>query len=678
MNFLFEIGLEELPAQYVDQAEKDLKKIIENELKSERIKFSGIESFSTPRRVTAIIKDLAEKQDDLDKKSVGPSVEIAYKDGQLTKAGEGFVKSQGATIDDIKIIENEKGKYISIEKFIAGKNTKEILPEILKNAIKKIEFEKSMKWADRTFRFVRPIKWFVTLFDNGEILPFEFEGLKGGNKTRGMRYFASQDIEIDNPLDYEKILLENFVIVNGEKRREEILKSIRENGEKDGDTTIINKYLLDEVVNVVEYPYAIKGEFSKDYLELPEDIITITLETHQRYFPVKDKDGKLSNKFIVIRNAPEYSETVKKGNEKVVEPRLADAKFFFDEDLKNKFADNVEKLKEVTFQKDMGTIFEKVKRSEKIAEYLISELNLNDKKENIIRTVDLAKADLVSNVIGEKEFTKLQGFMGSVYAQKQGEDKDVALGIFEHYLPRYQGDELPTTVEGAIAGIADKMDTIIGCFSVGLKPTSSKDPYALRRATQGIIQVVLNSKLSFDYKKLIEKAYEIFSADKKVLEKDVVKDVTEFFKQRIINVLSEKYKKDLINYEINLESNVVELDKKLSELLKLSQTENFEILINLLKRVKNIVKDEKNITTDIIFELFESKEEKALLDFANKLESMENNEFSNYIEELLNNADTINQFFDNVIINVDNEKLRTNRIALLKKLELSIDKMINI
>jgi len=678
MNFLFEIGLEELPARYVDQAEKDLKKIIENELKSERIKFSGIESFSTPRRVTAIIKDLAEKQDDLDKKSVGPSVEIAYKDGELTKAGEGFVKSQGATIDDIKIIENEKGKYISIEKFIAGKNTKEILPEILKNAIKKIEFEKSMKWADRTFRFVRPIKWFVTLFDNGEILPFEFEGLKGGNKTRGMRYFASQDIEINNPLDYQKILLENFVIVDGKKRREEILKSIRENGEKDGDTAIINKYLLDEVVNVVEYPYAIKGEFSKDYLQLPEDIITITLETHQRYFPVKDKDGKLSNKFIVIRNAPEYSETVKKGNEKVVEPRLADAKFFFDEDLKNKFADNVEKLKEVTFQKDMGTIFEKVKRSEKIAEYLISELNLNDKKENIIRTVDLAKADLVSNVIGEKEFTKLQGFMGSVYAEKQGEDKDVALGIFEHYLPRYQGDELPTTVEGAIAGIADKMDTIIGCFSVGLKPTSSKDPYALRRATQGIIQVVLNSKLSFDYKELIEKAYEIFSSDKKVLEKDVVKDVTEFFKQRIINVLSEKYKKDLINYEINLESDVVELDKKLSELLKLSQTENFEILINLLKRVKNIVKDKKNITTDIIFELFESKEEKALLDFANKLESMENNEFSNYIEELLNNADTINQFFDNVIINVDNGKLRTNRIALLKKLELSIDKMINI
>ena len=677
MDFLFEIGLEELPSRYVDEAESNLKKIAEKELKDGRIDFSEIESFSTPRRVAIIIKNIAEKQADLDKKSVGPSVEVAYKDGVLTKAGEGFVKSQGATENDIKIIENEKGKYISIEKFVAGKPLKEVLPEILTNIIKKIEFEKSMKWSDKSFRFARPIKWFVTLLDN-EILPFEFEGLKGGNKTRGMRYFASQDIELSNPDEYLAKLRENAVIAKKDDRKSEILKSIKENCENDGDVAIINNYLLEEVVNLVEYPYAIKGEFSKDYLKLPEDIITITMETHQRYFPVKDANGKLTNKFIVIRNAPEYSEVVKKGNEKVIEPRLADAKFFFDEDLKDKFSDNVEKLKEVTFQKDMGTIFEKVKRSEKIAEYLISELNLDDKKENIIRTVDLAKADLVSNVIGEKEFTKLQGFMGSVYAEKQGENKDVALGIFEHYLPRYQGDGLPTTVEGAIAGIADKMDTVIGCFAVGLKPTSSKDPYALRRATQGIIQVILNSKLSFDYKKLIEKAYEIFSSDKKVLEKDVVKDVTEFFRQRVINVLSEKYKKDFINYEINLESNIVELDKKLSELLKLSKTENFEILINLLKRVKNIVKDEKieNLNIDSI--LFELEEEKTLYNFANQLETIENTDFSNYIETLLNNAATINEFFDNVIINVDDKKLKNNRIALLKKLENSIDKMISI
>ena len=615
MNFLFEIGLEELPSRYVDEAESNLKKIAEKELKEERIAFSEIESFSTPRRVAIIVKDIAEKQADLDKKSVGPSVEIAYKDGALTKAGEGFIKSQGATPDDVKIIENEKGKYISIEKFIAGKPTKEVLPEILSNVIKKIEFEKSMKWSDRTFRFARPIKWFVTLLGT-EVLPFEFEGLKGGNKTRGMRYFAPQDVEISNPDEYVSKLRENSVIARKADRKAEILKSIKENCENDGDVAIINNYLLEEVVNLVEYPFAIKGEFNPDYLDLPEDIITITMETHQRYFPVKDANGRLTNKFIVIRNAPEYSEVVKKGNEKVIEPRLADAKFFFDEDLKGKFSDNVEKLKDVTFQKDMGSIYDKVERSKKIAEYLVDELNLQDKKENILRTVELAKADLVSNVIAEKEFTKLQGFMGSIYAEKQGENKDVAAGIFEHYLPRYQGDTLPATIEGAIAGIADKIDTVTGCFSVGLKPTSSKDPYALRRAIQGIVYVTLNSKLDFNYKKLIEKAYEIFSEDKKVLSENVVQDITEFFKQRVVNVLSEKYSKDLISYEIDLEDSVVKLDERLAVLSELSNTEHFKTLINLLKRVKNIVKEEKDNDTLLDESLFEKEEEKKLYNFS--------------------------------------------------------------
>nr|MBP6125483.1 glycine--tRNA ligase subunit beta [Leptotrichiaceae bacterium] len=545
MNFLFEIGLEELPSRYVDEAESNLKKLMEDELKSERISFSDIESFSTPRRIAIIIKDIADKQEDLYKKSLGPSIEVGYKDGRLTKAGEGFIKSQGATEDDIKIIENEKGKYILIDKFISGKESKEILPTILFNIVNKIEFEKSMKWSDKSFRFARPIKWFVTLLDK-EIIPFEFEGIKGGNITRGMRYFSSQNIELSNPLEYEIKLKDNFVIPKKEERKSKILESIKENCETNGDIAIINKNLLEEVTNLVEYPYALKGEFSKDYLLLPEDIITITMETHQRYFPVKDENGNLSNKFILIRNSPEYSEIVKKGNEKVIEPRLADAKFFFDEDLKNNFEENVIKLKEVTFQKDMGTIYDKITRSLKISEYLISELGLENEKENILRTVKLSKADLVTNVIGEKEFTKLQGFMGSIYAEKQSENKNVALGIFEHYLPRYQGDKLPSTVEGAISGISDKIDTVVGCFSVGLKPTSSKDPYALRRAVQGIVQVILNSKLQIDYKKLINKTYEIFSEDKKILSENVANDVIELFKQRISNVLSEKFNKELV------------------------------------------------------------------------------------------------------------------------------------
>lgn len=675
MDFLFEIGLEELPSRYVDETEANLKKIMTEELTNERISFSDIESFSTPRRVAVVVKNIAEKQQDLDKKSVGPSVEIAYKDGKLTKAGEGFIKSQNADESDVKIIENEKGKYISIEKFIAGKTTEEVLPQILDTVIRKIEFEKSMKWSDRTFRFARPIKWFVTLLGD-KVLPFEFEGIKGSNRTRGMRYFASQEVEIPVPAEYETILEKNFVIAKKDRRKEEILKSIKENCENDGDVAIVNNYLLEEVINLVEYPYAIKGEYNKDYLLLPEDITTITMETHQRYFPVRrDKDGKLTNKFILIRNAPEYSETVKKGNEKVIEPRLADAKFFFDEDLKGKFSDNVEKLKEVTFQKDMGSIYDKVERSKKIAEYLVDELNLQDKKENILRTVELAKADLVSNVIAEKEFTKLQGFMGSIYAEKQGENKDVATGIFEHYLPRYQGDMLPVTIEGAIAGIADKIDTVTGCFSVGLKPTSSKDPYALRRAVQGIIYVALNSKLNFDYKKLIQKSYEIFSADKKVLSENVVQDITEFFKQRIANVLSEKYSKELISYEIDLEDSVIKLDERLTVLSELSNTEHFKTLINLLKRVKNIVKEEKNNNTLLDESLFEKEEERKLYNFSNELETLENKEFSIYINTLLEKSDVINEYFDNVIINTENNKIKNNRVALLKKIENSIEKI---
>ena len=462
------------------------------------------------------------------------------------------------------------------------------------------------------------------------------------------------------------------------ERKEAILKSIRENCENDGDKAIINSYLLEEVVNLVEYPYAIKGEYSKDYLLLPEDITTITMETHQRYFPVKDRDGKLTNKFILIRNAPEYSETVKKGNEKVIEPRLADAKFFFDEDLKGNLDNNVKKLREVTFQKDMGTIYEKIERSKKIAEYLIDELGLDEKRVNILRTVELAKADLVSNVISEKEFTKLQGFMGSIYAERQGEKKEVSIGIFEHYLPRYQGDILPSTIEGAIAGIADKMDTVTGCFAVGLKPTSSKDPYALRRAVQGIIYVTLNSRLEYSYKRLIEKAYEIFSEDKKVSEKDVVQSVTEFFKQRVINVLSEKYGKDIISYEINLEDDVVKLQERLEVLKKLSETEDFEKLVNLLKRIKNIIKEEKSEELAIDEQLFEKEEEKELYRFGMEAEKLEGAEFSEHIEFLLTNSHIINNYFDNVMINSENEKIKNNRVSLLKKLENSVSKIMEI
>jgi glycyl-tRNA synthetase beta chain len=677
VNFLFEIGIEELPARYVNQAEEDLKQIITQELSNERIKFTNIQSFSTPRRFAVIVENISEKQEDLDKKSIGPSINVAYKDGVLTKAGEGFVKSQNATIDDIKVIENEKGQYISVEQFIKGIATKDVLPQILDTVLRKIEFEKNMKWSDKEFRFARPIKWFVTLL-NGEILPFEFEGIKSSNVTRGMRIFASQNIVLENESDYEKTLEGNVVIPSREKRKQAILDSVHNNCEQDGDRVVVNDYLLEEVVNLVEYPYAIKGEFSADYLNLPEDIITITMETHQRYFPVLDENGKLTNKFVLVRNANEYSEIVKKGNEKVIEPRLADAKFFFDEDLKAKFEENTLKLKEVVFQKDMGTIYEKVERSLEIAKYIINELELQTKEKNILRTIELAKADLVTNVIGEKEFTKLQGFMGQVYAEKQGEDVNVAKGIFEHYLPRYQGDKLPETLEGAIAGISDKIDTVVGCFAVGLKPTSSKDPYALRRAVQGIIMVALEMKLNINYEELVSKVLSIFANSKKVKESNVEKEIIEFFKQRLVNVLSDKYSKDLISYEINLEKDITKLDYKLSVLAELSKTDEFDRMVNLLKRIKNIIKDERISGIDVKENLFEKEEERRLMDSINEFESSKEKSFNNKTKELLHNSIIIDNFFDNVMINSENQEIKYNRLAMLSRLMKLIDSIVSI
>lgn len=668
MNFLFEIGLEELPSRYVDEAENNLKKLIENELKIERIKYSTVESFSTPRRVAIIVKDISERQEDLNKKSVGPSVEIAYKDGALTKAGEGFIKSQGVTEKEVKIIENEKGKYISIEQFIPGKLTKEVLSEILANVIKKMEFEKSMKWGANAFRFARPIKWFVALLDS-EILNFEFEGIKAGNKTRGMRYFASQEIEILSPNEYEKKLRENFVIPKKEDRKIEILRSIKENCEKDGEQAVVNDYLLEEVVNLVEYPYAIKGEFNKDYLFLPEQIITITMETHQRYFPVRDANKKLKNKFVVIRNAPEYSEIVKKGNEKVIEPRLSDARFFYEEDLKIPLDNNVEKLKTVVFQKDLGTIYAKMKRSEKIATYLIDKLGYIDKKEDILRTVKLAKADLVSNMIGEKEFTKLQGFMGADYALKLGEKDNVSLGIKEHYYPRFQGDLLPSGIEGIIAGLSDRIDTLVGCFGVGLIPTGSKDPYALRRAALGIVNIIIASNLDISLKELVNVALDTLEADGvlKLGREKTEAEVLEFFKQRIINVLSDmKYSKDIILAVVDKKfDNIIDVLEKVKTILEYSKKEDFTKLLQTIKRVGNISKD--NNESKVKQTLFQNDYEKNLWTKSEELSVLTEKllfekDYIEYLKAILNVSGDIDKYFENTIVMDENKDIRANRI----------------
>lgn len=665
MNFLFELGVEELPSRYVDISEKALKDKMIKFLNEERIKFSKIESFSTPRRLAFVIQDLAEKQEDLNEVKLGPNYAVAIKDGKATKALLGFLAANNLKENEYKLIDTAKGKYVQIQKFIKGKNTVDILPEILEKALKSLEFERTMKWGRHEFRFVRPIKWIVALLGKN-ILDFNFEGIKAGDKTRGIRVFASQDIEIDEITNYEKLLEQNYVIVNHEKRRQMIIDSINKNCDSSDKKTQIDEKLLEEVTNLVEYPYAILGSFDEAYLALPEDLITITMKTHQRYFPVRYMDGKLANNFVVIRNAPFYSESVKLGNEKVIIPRLADSKFFFDEDLKNKLSANVEKLKNVMFQKDMGTIYEKMQRMQEIAKYMGA-------NEDTLRAIYLEKADLVSNVINEKEFTQLQGLMGSIYASKTGENEIVSKAIREHYLPRFKGDILPSTFEGTIASIADKLDTSIGAFCVDLKPTGSKDPYAIRRATQGICYVALNKKLDIDYIKLIEKAYEIFNSMKKVTNKKALEEYKIYFKQRLETILAETYSKDLILYVINTETNFSKIITKLEKLKELAKVEKFTNLINVLKRIKNIVKDSKSI--EINEALFK---EKAEYNLKNILNSLKDKNFSETIDILINSEKDINEFFDTVKINVDEKAISDNRLALLNNLLKLVGNIIEI
>ena len=675
MNVLLEIGLEEIPARFLKPSLEDMKNYIEKELKEQRIAFENVITNGTPRRLILEIKGLAAKQENLDEVNIGPSKNVAFDAiGQPTKACLGFVKSQKVEVSDLDIIDTGKGEYIAVKKFLEGKNTEILLPEILKGLILNLSFPKSMKWGTKKFKFARPLRWILALVDN-KVVSFEVEGIESSNTTKGHRFFGQPEFTVDSIEDYYKKIRENYVLIDIEERKASIVKQIEDRCVKNNEKVHIEDWLLDEVTNLVEYPYPLVGSFNTEFLEVPQEVLIISMQVHQRYFPILDENGKLLPKFVVVRNGIEESEHVVRGNETVIGARLSDARFFYNEDLKKDMEEFVESLKTVVFQKDLGTIYAKVDRSKALAEYLIKELK-SDKLDSVLRTVHLSKADLMSNMIGEKEFTKLQGFMGHQYAMIAGEDKNVALGIEEHYLPRFQGDSLPTTFEGAITGIVDKVDTLVGCFGVGLKPSGSKDPYALRRATLGIVNVLLNSKLSISIKGLIEKSLEIYEVQDilKASKSEVFADIYEFFKQRIINVFTDKgYKKDIVNAVVNVNfDNLVELEHKVQTLEKVSIEPEFNEIINLLKRIENIIKDSKN--SEINKELLKDEAEIALVNFAEEFNlkaqtELSNNNYEKYFKDILAGKTIINNFFESVMVMDKDEAIKNNRIAILKSLD---------
>lgn len=680
MRLLFEIGMEELPARFLKQALNDLKSNLETKFKNERITFETIKTYGTPRRLVLDVHNLAEMQEDLDIVNMGPAKNVAYVNGELSRAGLGFAKSQNVDPTQLEIVTTPKGEYIAARKFMEGKPTKDLLPEILRNLVLELNFPKSMKWSDKKLKFARPVKWFMAICDS-EVVPFEIEGIVSGNKSRGHRFFG-KEFEVSSPEDYFKKIRENNVIIDIDERKDMITRLIKETCVEEGEQVLIEPALLDEVTNLIEYPCPIVGSFNADFLEVPQDVLIISMEVHQRYFPILDTNGKLLPKFIVVRNGIEVSDYVRKGNEKVLSARLADARFFYQEDLKHPLADNVEKLKTVVFQKDLGTIYQKIERSSKVAEYLVTSLGCEDRKEDVLRTVYLAKADLVSNMIGEKEFTKLQGFMGADYALKSGENERVSLGIKEHYYPRFQGDMLPTQMEGIIAGIADRIDTLVGCFGVGVIPSGSKDPFALRRAALGIVNVIINSKLNISIASLVEKSLETLEEDG-VLKRDraeVKAEVLEFFKQRAINVFGDmKYRKDIIVAVLDKDcDNLIEAQDKITTLEKFVKEPAFGELLPVLKRVGNISKDHKDVIINP--ELFVEDVEKELynfsIDLSNKVtEDIVAKNYDKYLADITEGKDIINNYFDKVKVMDDNEAIKNNRLSQLRFLTEIFTKM---
>ena len=692
MKLLFEIGMEELPARFLLPVLQDLKNIMGKKLADSRIKFGSIKTFGTPRRLILLVEELSEKEEDLDSLNIGPAKNIAFTDtGEVSRAGLGFLSSQGVDSTSFEVVETSKGEYIAVKKYEKGRLTKEVIPAILKDIILSLTFPKSMKWGNKKIKFARPIQWFLALL-NDEIVEFEIEGIKSDRKSHGHRFFGEEFIANSIPDYFEKIR-KNNVIIDILERKNLIKSLIEEKCNSQGEYGHIEEELLDEVTNLVEYPYPIVGGFNEEFLEVPQEVLIITMQVHQRYFPILNKEGQLQPKFIVVRNGVDYSEEVKRGNEKVISARLADARFFYNEDIKVPLYENLEKLKTVVYQKKLGTIYEKVQRMKKIASSIMDAIeveksnslimNFTNKREDIMRTIELSKADLVSNMIGEKEFTKLQGFMGEEYAIKSGEKREVALGIKEHYYPKYTGDSCPTGIEGTITALADRIDTLVGCFSVGVIPTGSKDPFALRRASIGVVNIILNSGINFSIAEVIMKTLDILS-ETITLNKnkdEIYTEVIEFFRQRIINILAESgYRKDIIGAVLSVESSsIIDVKNRVEALQNISENANFEKLLSVLKRVGNISKNKNELVVlnEKILILEVEKElwlftEKFGKDFEGVLEKKNYNE---YLNEIILGIDLIDRYFTEVMVMDENIEIRENRLFQMSALNKLFNKI---
>ena len=668
-DLLLEIGTEEIPAKFMPQALAELAKITKEKLDENRLSYGKINAWGTPRRLSLYVYDLAETQSDLAEEVRGPAVKAAFdQEGKPTKAAIGFAKGQGVEVESLITKDLPNGSYVFALKKAQGVAANMVLPEILPQLALSLHFPKPMRWGYNEVRYARPIRWIVALNDD-KVIDFNIENIKSGRISRGHRFLGSDNIEIAKAQDYLAKMEENYVIVDPKRREDMILEQIHELEKSVDGTAQIDEDLLEEVVFLVEYPTALMGNFDASYLIMPEQLVITPMKEHQRYFPVL-KGHHLMPKFITVRNGDsQYLDVVQAGNEKVLVARLDDAKFFYTEDLKVNLHDNIPKLKTIIFQEKLGTVYDKTQRVKKGVENIADLLKVGfEVKERASLAVDLCKADLVSNVV--YEFPELQGIMGEKYAFAQGEHPLVAKAISEHYLPRFAGDEIPLTFEGLILSIADKLDTICGCFAVGIEPSGSQDPYALRRQALGICTMIKNRGILVSLKALIAQAVENLPqdliADKAALEEKVYA----FFEQRVRNILNDSaITFDVVEAVIAAGyDNVSEVLLKAKALQEFKTNEAFAGLMTVYTRANNLAKKAESM--EMSEQYLTNEAEKALYDgiiqASIEMELLEAQR--KYTQSLLAMAaleDTVNNFFESVMVMDEDENIRRNRLAML-------------
>ncbi|MBO0993971.1 glycine--tRNA ligase subunit beta [Bacillus sp. SD088] len=665
-DLLLEIGLEEIPARFVLDAVDQLQKKTKEWLKERKIEFGEVRAFSTPRRLAVLISNVAESQEDTELEVKGPTKKIALdQEGNWSKAAVGFSKSQGAAVDDIFFKELKGVEYAFVQKFEKGRATEEILPD-LKEIITSLHFPNNMHWGNLSTRYIRPIRWIVALFGQN-IIPFTVANVDSGNQTYGHR-FLGEKIRLTAPKEYEQLLLGQYVIADYETRKAAIKEQIAKLADEQHWIIPVDPTLLEEVTNLVEYPTVFQGSFQGSFLELPKEVLITSMKEHQRYFPVEDQNNQLLPHFIAVRNGDHrHLETVMRGNEKVLRARLQDADFFYHEDQKLSIEQALEKLKNIVYHEKLGTLAEKVKRVTSIAEEIAQILDVSEQeKSSISRAAEISKFDLVTNMVDE--FPELQGIMGEKYALLHGEKPEVTQAIREHYQPIHPEDPAPSSIVGSVISTADKLDSIVSSFSIGLVPTGSQDPYALRRQAAGIVKILQVKNWDIALPALLKLA---LKGNHQEDNQELYEQLKKFFRLRLNYLLEEKgIRYDIVEAILDSEWNSIpELTQRAEVLERNSQQPNFKAIVESLSRVLNIASKAEQ-TANIHKDLFENEYEKKLYEEWQQAEILMTNEHSveARYQSLASLEPAISAYFDHTMVMTENESLKTNRLAQMKNL----------